>query len=63
MKRPNQVVASANELNDKLYIHAPKLDKAKMELAFDLGWMQCDKTQSQDELWGSAVYNGNLRRA
>ncbi|WP_258132650.1 hypothetical protein [Aliivibrio sifiae] len=44
MKRPNQVVASANELNDKLYIHAPKLDKAKMELAFDLGWMQCDKT-------------------
>ncbi|PQJ85048.1 DUF4150 domain-containing protein [Aliivibrio sifiae] len=51
VKRPNQIVASAYDLNDKLYIKAPKLDKPKMELAFDLGWMQSDKTQSQDELW------------
>ncbi|MDD9180266.1 MULTISPECIES: DUF4150 domain-containing protein [Aliivibrio] len=38
VKRPNQIVASAYELNDKLYIQAPKLDKAKMELdnSFDV---------------------------
>ena len=31
VKRPNQIVASAYDLNDKLYTQAPKLDKPKME--------------------------------
>lgn len=51
--RPNQIVASTYDLHDKLYIKTPKLDKPKMELAFDLGWMQCNKTQSKSELWES----------
>ncbi len=32
VKRPNQIIASTYDLNDKLYIKAPKLDKPKVEL-------------------------------
>lgn len=31
VKRPNQIIPSTYDLNDKLYIKAPKLDKPKME--------------------------------